>query len=128
MGAPPLVKPDIEKGRATLEAIKRANVPVRAAAWAYLRPAEEWRLVIVSPLVDREGHRGAYAQVQRALTADNVLSLQRLVVTGPDEPLGKLVIDTLKTSGRTVEGPITVTSTSSGTGSVGAVYLTTAKG
>ena len=125
MATPPLVNADHEKARTTVEAIKRAEVPVHTAVWAHFPGAEEWRFVIVTPLVEREGPRTAYTHVQRALVGEpDALPLQRLVVVGLGDPLAKLVFDSLRSSGRPAEGPISVTSTvvSSASGTVDLLY------
>src|SRR3989442_1250164 len=126
MGAPPLVKTDIESGRAAIEAIKRERIPVRMAFWAYFSTAEEWRLVVVTSLVDKDGPRAAYAAVQRALSGEAILPLRRIVVVAPGDPVVRLVEEAARLKGGYTEGPLTisttVTSTASGAVDIGYLY------
>jgi hypothetical protein len=58
------VEHEIEAGRRLIEALDRSSFPVKAALWLYLEGAEDWRLMIASPVVDREGLKAAYTAVQ----------------------------------------------------------------
>lgn len=122
MAAPALVAADLEKGRATVEAITKARIPVERTIWAHFSQADEWRFMIVTPLVDREGPRAAYVSVQRAIRGTDALPLDRLVVVGTDELLGKLVANSLKRRPR-ARGELAVTAaTAATTGIVDSLY------
>jgi hypothetical protein len=113
MVTPALVNEDLEKGRATVEAIQRAQIPLQFTVWAHFPEAEEWRLVIVTPLADREGPRAAYTAVQRAVQRagfPSTLPVHRLMILGPSDSLAKLLANVLKVSGPSVEGAVAVTS------------------
>jgi hypothetical protein len=58
-----LVKPGIEWGEQLLEALNGMNFPVTAAFWLYSEDVDDWRLVIVSPLVASDGPREAYTRL-----------------------------------------------------------------
>jgi len=64
MGTPPLVGADIKDGRRVIDAVRKA-IPVRRAFWAYFVGPEEWRLVIVTSLVDSQGPIAAYDTAAR---------------------------------------------------------------
>jgi hypothetical protein len=48
------------------------RLPISAAFWLNEEEANEWRLVIVSPLVSAGNARGAYRMVERALQETGV--------------------------------------------------------
>jgi len=123
-----LVKADLEKGRATVDAI-RARMPVHLAVWAHFPDAEEWRLLIVTPFVDREGPRAAYVAVQGATAnlGGDALPIHRLVIVGPGDALAKMAADSLRSSGR-VEGSVAVTTSSTSGGTVDVLYTDSKKG
>ena len=108
MATPALVDTDLEKGRATVEAITAARIPLHLTIWAHFSEAEQWRLLIVTPLVDRKGPRAGYAAVGRAIRGKDALPLHRLVIVGRDEQLAKLAANSLKANGRRTEGEVTV--------------------
>jgi hypothetical protein len=80
-----LVSDLISEGERLLEALKRKRFSISAAAWYYLPESMEWRLVIVSPAVDRSGPMAAYTRVQRILAGINPsqLTLTDIAVIGP---------------------------------------------
>ena len=83
-----LVKELIDEGYRLLEALKKNRFPLKAAFWHYFIEAEEWRLVLVSPVVDRAGPLSAYTRVQRVLarTKPVYLTLSDISVFGPLSP------------------------------------------
>lgn len=60
MVARTLVEHDIEVGRALVEELDRQQVPVRAVMWYYLSDQGEFRLLVSTPIVDKEGPIAAY--------------------------------------------------------------------
>jgi hypothetical protein len=82
--------PDFEgEGRKAFTAIKAA-VPLRLVFWAYFGDANEWRLVVVTPAVVREGPRSVYATIQKAFTKEDVkLPLRLVVLAAPQEPVAR---------------------------------------
>ena len=66
-----LVEQDVQNGRKLLEALQK-RLPIVAAFWSNSEEANEWRLVIVSPLVGEGGARSAYRMVEEALMETGV--------------------------------------------------------
>jgi hypothetical protein len=56
-----------DQGWELIVALDVAGVPVKAAFWAQVGESGEWRLYIVSPIVDEEGPLQAYSMVQSVL-------------------------------------------------------------
>jgi hypothetical protein len=80
---------DLEGGRVLVEQLQQVGFPLDAALW-YLDPAaEEWRLLLASPLVEQQGRRQAYEHVEQLLRRLQLplLDLNRIVVLTPGEPL-----------------------------------------
>ena len=59
----------IEKGERFLEALDVAGVPVDAALWFYFPESEKWRLVVATPIKEKEGPRAAYRAFREAREA-----------------------------------------------------------
>lgn len=57
----------LEAGTKLLQDIKDADFEVIAAFWLFFAEAGEWRLVLVSPRVDRDGPRKLYAELSERL-------------------------------------------------------------
>jgi hypothetical protein len=68
-----------------LEALKQNRFALTAAFWYYFVEPMEWRLVLVSPTVDRAGPLSAYKRVQRVLARIDPahLTLSDISVVGP---------------------------------------------
>lgn len=62
-----LVDTDIPNGARLVEALDGANVPIAAAFWLYSDEADEWRLILVSPMVSILGPRHVYASIVSVL-------------------------------------------------------------
>ena len=59
---------DLEAGgRAVVEGLDAANVPVSAAFWLLATGESSWRLVLASPLVAARGPRAFYRKVDKVL-------------------------------------------------------------
>lgn len=58
---------DIEGGKKLIDALDEAGFPVQSALWFFRPESDEWRLVISSPIVDKEGPLSAYHQIQPVL-------------------------------------------------------------
>ncbi len=104
-------------------ALREAKIPVRQVYWVHYPLPAEWRLVIVTPLVDTQGPRDVYVTVQQSTArAEDTLPLQRIVVIGPDDPLAReLALALTPRGGRAVQTPTTFTSTVQSTASTGLV-------
>lgn len=95
-----LVDRDIKVGRKLMEKLEEKDFPFSAGFWFYFPEAEEWRLVIASRVVEKEGPKKAYAELQKVLRGDGQLDieLRQISVMGPREPLIRLLRRALKTS------------------------------
>lgn len=63
-----LVEKDIQEGKELIEALDKADFQVQAAMWFYFTDSDEWRLLIASPLVEKNGPKKAYSFIQSVLT------------------------------------------------------------
>jgi hypothetical protein len=57
-----LVNELIDEGRTLIEKLEEERFPMKAAFWFQIDESE-WRLIIASPVVDRDGPRGAYERL-----------------------------------------------------------------
>jgi hypothetical protein len=65
-----------------------------------MQDSEEWRLIIASPIVDKDGPKKAYEQVQSQLQEFNGrynLSLRNIALVSPDDKLIKALRSVVKT-------------------------------
>ena len=67
-----LVEQDVENGRRLIEALRNYGFPMLAAFWLNDESSNEWRLVIVSPLVRAGEVRQAYQLIDQALAETQV--------------------------------------------------------
>jgi len=87
-----LVEQDIEDGRRLIEALGRINFRIQAALWLYDSESREWRLTIATPLVDEQGPRYAYTEIQAVLQSTMPplpLSLQNISAVSTENKLVK---------------------------------------
>jgi hypothetical protein len=100
-----LVTEWIEAGKRLTEALDRESFDVVASLWFYDAESGDWRLIIASPLVDRDGPLEAYRAVQRVLGGLGLetLSLNDISVVSPSHNLVKLLGIALKT-GKGISG------------------------
>ena len=84
-----LVEAEIQSGERLLEQLDLAKVPVTAAFWLYAEDAAEWRLVIVSPMVETQGPKQFYAllgiMLMKVSETSIPLSLERIFLLGPHD-------------------------------------------
>lgn len=62
-----LVDRDFSGSERLLAELEREGLPIAAAFWRFPTSGSDWRLVIASPLVDREGSLPVYRRIQAAL-------------------------------------------------------------
>lgn len=98
-----LVEPEIKAGEELLKALDRAGLGVRTAFWYYLPNAEQWRLIVASPVVDKGGPTAAYVQVQHVLEkltsqVRDALPLSEISVVSPGSELPRLISAAVRTS------------------------------
>jgi len=92
MDKPTLVDADMKAGEALLSKLDEIEFNVKAAFWFYVQDSEEWRLIIASPIVDKDGQKKAYETVQSQLQELNgcyELSLRNISLVSPGENLIK---------------------------------------
>jgi hypothetical protein len=78
-----LVEQDVQNGRKLVEALQ-TRLPISAAFWLNAEETNEWRLVIVSPLVSTGGAPSAYRMVRQALEETGVpIPLDNISVLSP---------------------------------------------
>lgn len=100
-----LVKEWIDAGKQLTEALDQANFEVVASFWFYDAATDEWRLIIASPLVDREGPLEAYRGIQKVLGGAGFgdLSLNDISVVSSTHNLVKLLGVAVQT-GKAISG------------------------
>jgi hypothetical protein len=100
-----LVEKDIGDGKILIENLDRSKFKLVGALWFYYPASDEWRLLLVSPLVDTIGPRQCYTIIQSVIEdlvlGDGIsLGLDRVSVLSPKDKLIRL----LKVAIRTGEG------------------------
>ncbi len=96
-----LVEKDITAGKQLTEALDDSKIPIKGSLWFYVSEASEWRLIVVTPLVDQSGPREAYVTIQRTLrNLDIDIPLRKISVMSPKHPLVQLLRVAVKTGKR----------------------------
>jgi hypothetical protein len=67
-----LVNIDVSLGEEVLKALDAARIETNVALWAWLSEYEDWRFVLASRTLDREGLRRGYEMVNRATDAAGI--------------------------------------------------------
>lgn len=97
----PLLEAKIASGRRLIELLDADQFEIVAALWLYTSSADEWRLVLATPLVDDRGPQPVYKRIRTVLDlhADQVpgLSLSNISVVSPDEALVKALRTAIRT-------------------------------
>jgi hypothetical protein len=100
MDKPTLVDADMKAGEALLNKLDEIEFDVKAALWFYMQDSEEWRLIIASPIVDKDGPKKAYEKVQSQLQELNgryKLSLRNIALVSPSDNLIKVLKSAIRT-------------------------------
>ena len=93
-----LVEAYINDGKKLIETLVKAQFPIKAALWFYMTDAEEWRLLIASPIVEEKGPNEAYTLIQKELEQLSLdISLNEVSVLSPRSELIRLIRATIKT-------------------------------
>jgi len=94
------------EGQRLLEALERNRFSVVAALWSYFPESMEWRLVIVSPVVERVGPLRAYTRIRRVLTTTNpsLLTVSDIAAFGPASQDYRNLRDIISSPGRLITG------------------------
>lgn len=73
---------------------------IDSALWYYFVEAEEWRLIIATPIVDKKGSLEAYKTIIKFIKDKNLFDktpLRKLTVVSPHDPLIKLLKMAIRT-------------------------------
>jgi hypothetical protein len=103
MATAALVDRSIDLGRKIIAVLSRAGIPVTVGLWAYASDAEEWRLMIATPLVDDIGPLAAYKKVQKAVEKAGIESefpLRRIFLKSPKDRTLRLLDHESRSLGR----------------------------
>lgn len=95
-----MVEKDIADGRLLVEALDRSEFTLSGALWFYFSKDEEWRLLLVSPLVDEIGPRRSYIRIQSVIEGfppSFGISITRISVTSPKSKLIQLLKIAIRT-------------------------------
>ncbi|MBA7490512.1 hypothetical protein ES702_01050 [subsurface metagenome] len=95
-----LVEKYIQEGKRLIEALDKAGFQVEAAMWFYLTDSDEWRLLIASPFVEKNGPKKAYSFIQSVLaqlSPSSEISLKDISVLSPKHHLISLLRIAIRT-------------------------------
>lgn len=109
-----LVERDLKDGETLIKKLDKANFDVHAAFWLYDSEGEYWRFVIASDVVETEGVRKAYEQINHIINENKQLisiNLMDLSAWSTEHPL----IKSLRTYIQTAPNEIADIRFSSGT-------------
>ena len=104
MASSALVEAKIKDGKRVIDRLDKAGIVVTAAFWYYIEDAENWRLIIATPLVESEGPRAAYAKIhdaqwerRPARLRKPILGPSEITAVGSNDPLVKLLSMVIRT-------------------------------
>jgi hypothetical protein len=95
-----LVSIDIEAGKKLLEILDKTNMEITSAFWFYLSEIEEWRLILATKLVEKEGPRKAYTNLLENIgnyVKDIDIPLEAITLISPNDPLNLLLREAIQT-------------------------------
>lgn len=95
-----LVEKDIQEGKRLIEALDKADFQAEAAMWFYLTDSDEWRLLIASPFVEKNGPKKAYSFIQSVLaqlSPSSEIPLKDISVLSPKDQLISLLRTAIRT-------------------------------
>ena len=105
-----LVTEQIQVGIVLIETLDQSEFSVSAAMWFYMSENGEWRLMIASPYVDKNGPKKSYEFIQNILDElpkninaalysplSSYISLNNISVVGTNHELIKLIRMAIKT-------------------------------
>lgn len=107
MAKGPLVDPLTRGGRTLVEFLDSARLDARSALWLYRPDSDDWVLMVALPEVDTKGPRAVYKRIQRLFASHREelrpLKLDDIVVTGPNDPLIRLLRRAISTGRQITE-------------------------
>ncbi len=95
-----LVDSEIVLGKKAAEAFDKSGPPAQCVFWLYAADAGEWRLTVVTRVVDDDGPRAAYSRIARALDDNGLadsLPLRRVTAMETQAPLVQLLRRAVRT-------------------------------
>jgi hypothetical protein len=85
-------------GKELTARLDAAQFELVASFWFFMSEANDWRLMLASPMVDTAGPKAAYSAVQKALDPPlEGLSLHKISVVSPTLPIVQLLMKTIRT-------------------------------
>jgi hypothetical protein len=99
-----LVETNIEEGKKLVNALDRSKFTVSGALWFYYSKLNEWRLLLVSPLVDVIGPSKAYTIIQNVIQdlRPSSISIINISVLSPKNNLIQLLRVALRTEPKAI--------------------------
>lgn len=100
-----LTEADLDFGKQVGQRLREKEFPFDGVFWLYDEDADDWRLMIVTNLVDQEGRQEAYLRLGRIIsdTPRSDLRVLSIVVMSPHTPTFIALRKTFAT-GKSVEG------------------------
>ena len=94
-----LVEKNIEEGKSLVEALDMALFTLKGALWYYYLEDDEWRLLLVSPLVDTIGPKRSYTIIQEVIQELKLpsISIINISVLSPKNSLIRILRIALRT-------------------------------
>jgi hypothetical protein len=91
-----LVDQDVAAGQALVDALDRNGFPLNGALWYRLADPDQWRLLLISPLVDEVGPQAGYERLHTTMqgnsgTASARLKLDDITLVSPNDDLVKVL-------------------------------------
>jgi hypothetical protein len=99
-----LTKEMIDEGASLLKRLDAEKAKITAAFWFYLENSDTWTLIIASPMVQSQGPKELYGQIQKLLSNGSALSLRDISVLPSDDPIPKLLSAAVKTGANDISG------------------------
>jgi hypothetical protein len=110
-----LVTPDIELGSEVVRALDASGFPLTVALWSFNEEAEEYQLVMGTPLYDKEGPTECYGRILAALSSWDprvvhdidmrVLGHKNPLIRGLRRTFGKTAsVEGMRLGGQTIGG------------------------
>ena len=95
-----LVDDYIAEAIVLIEALDNDGFIIDSALWYYFVEADEWRLIIATPSVDKDGPLATYKKVNKVIKEKNIFietPFRKLTVMSPNDPLIKFLKLLIKT-------------------------------
>ncbi|KPK77958.1 MAG: hypothetical protein AMJ79_01570 [Phycisphaerae bacterium SM23_30] len=101
-----LVKSDIDQGKTLLRVLDKAGINIPAAFWFYQSDSENWRLMIASPIVDKDGPIASYKKILSAMKKTEKITdiaFDDITLMSPSNDTVKLLSKVIKTSAKATD-------------------------